>query len=116
MVTTIFNFHNLQKWVACADRSACLKDQWAQQWDRHPSVFQAGTAILNKSNFVVTTVFNFHNLKKWVACTDCGACLKGRLQHLPERLMGATMGLAPIRLSCRCHNFEHVSFYGYYCI
>jgi len=77
MVTTIFNFHNLQKWVACADCGACLKDQWVQQWDHHPLVFQAGAAILNKSNFVVTTIFNFHNLKKWVACADCGACLKG---------------------------------------
>ena len=68
-VTTIFNFHNLNKWVVCTNCDACLTDQWVQQWDQCPSILQASTAILNRSNFIVTTVFKFHNLKKWAACT-----------------------------------------------
>jgi len=75
MVTTVFNFHNLKKWVACADCGTYLNDQWVQQWDQHPSVFQAGATILNRLNFLADTVFNFHNLKKWVACTNCSAIL-----------------------------------------
>jgi len=104
MVATIFNFHNLKKWVVCADCGTCLKDRWVQQWDQCPFVLQAGAAISNSSNFIVTTVFNFHNLKKWAACAailnrlnfmvttifnfynlkkwvvcaNCGACLKDR--------------------------------------
>jgi len=68
MVATIFNSHNLKKWVVCANYGTCLKDWWAQQWDQCPFVLHAGTAISNSSNFIVTTVFNFHNLKKWAAC------------------------------------------------
>ena len=33
------------------------------------TTFHAGATIFNSSNFIVTTVFNFHNLKKWAACT-----------------------------------------------
>jgi len=68
-VTTIFNFHKLKKWVVSAHCGTPMKDRWVQQWDQCPSVLQAGTAIFNSSNFIVTTVFNFHNLKKWAACT-----------------------------------------------
>jgi len=64
MVATIYSFHNLNKWVG----GACLKDRWVQQWDQCPSILQASTAILNRSNFIVTTVVKFHNLKKWAAC------------------------------------------------
>jgi len=68
-VTTIFNFHKLKKWVVCAHFGTPMKDRWAQHWDQCPSVLQAGAAIFNSSNFIVTTVFNFYNLKKWAACT-----------------------------------------------
>jgi len=68
IVTTVFNFHNLNKWVVCATWGTHLKDRWVQQWDQHPSILQASTALFNRSNFIVTTVFKFHNLKKWVAC------------------------------------------------
>jgi len=69
MVTTIFNFHKLKKWVVCAHCGTPMKDRWVQQWDQCPSILHAGAAIFNSSNFIVTTVFNFHNLKKWAACT-----------------------------------------------
>jgi len=61
----------------CAHCDTCLKDWWAQQWDWHPSVLQVGATSLDRWNFMVTTIFNFHNLKKWVVCTNCGTQTDG---------------------------------------
>ena len=108
MVTTVFNFHNLKKWVACINCSTCLNNQWAQHWDWHPSVFQAGTAILNRLNFMVTTVFNFHNLKRLVACADCGACMNNQWVQQWDWHPSVFQAGAAI--------LNRLNFFGWYCI